>query len=259
MSSNMTGIGLIVLAVVILGVAGAAAYGINVARNKVRSISRAMFGTSDLAEGIRNQADVLAETPKSVNGMTKLMEPLIRKDFPDFNWDEFRHKAENMLTSALTAISTGDVNKLTPDASEDVKQQIVNRINDNLEAEITEHYGNIKIHRTEIANYKHEGGKCIITIQSAVGYDFYREQRGQLIEGSRERKTQTKYNVELLYIQDASVVEYDNAMGTICPHCGAPVKNIGNMYCEFCGSGIVPLNIKVWSLHKFYEVDYNHM
>lgn len=259
MSSNMTGIGLIVLAVVILGVAGAAAYGINVARNKVRSISRAMFGTSDLVEGIRNQADVLAETPKSVNGMTTLMEPQIRRDFPDFNWDEFRHKAENMLTSALIAIGTEDLGKLTPDASENVRQQIQTRIDDNREAQIEEYYGNIQIHRTEIANYRHAGGKCMITIQSSVGYDFYREQNGKVIAGTKERKTQTKYNIELIYIQDADAVGFDNAMGTICPHCGAPVKTIGNMYCEFCGSGIVPLNIKVWSLHKFYEVDYNHM
>lgn len=259
MNSDMTGIGLIVLAVVILVVAGAAAYGISVARNKVRSISRAMFGTPDLAEGICNQADVLAETPRSVNGMTTLMEPQIRRDFPDFNWDEFRHKAENMLISALTAISAEDLGKLTPDASEDVKQQIRARINDNREAQIQEHYGDIQIHRTEIANYLHGGGKRTITIQSSVGYQFYREQNGKVIAGTKERKTQTKYNIELVYIQDADAVEFDNAVGTICPHCGAPVKTVGNMYCEFCGSGIVPLNIKVWSLHKFYEVDYNHM
>lgn len=28
-------------------------------------------------------------------------------------------------------------------------------------------------------------------------------------------------------------------------------------HCEYSGSGIVPLNIHVCSLHKFYEVDYN--
>lgn len=258
MASGTTGIGLIVLAVVILGVAGAAGYGIHVARNKVRALSRAMFGTSDLVQGIRNQADVLAETPKSVSGMTSLMEPQIRRDFPDFHWDEFRHKAENMLTSALTAISSANLARLTPDASEDVHNQIEAKINDNQEAGIREYYGNIQIHRTEISNYRKEGGKCIITIQSAVGYDFYREQNGRLIAGSRERKTQTKYNIELIYIQDAAVAGLDNAIGTICPHCGAPVKTTGSMYCEFCGSGIVPVNIKVWSLHKFYEVDYNH-
>lgn len=51
----------------------------------------------------------------------------------------------------------------------------------------------------------------------------------------------------------------DNAYGTRCTHCGAPIRRLGNMICEYCGSGVTPINIKVWSLHKFYEVDYNHI
>ena len=80
-----------------------------------------------------------------------------------------------------------------------------------------------------------------------------------MVEGTKERKEQTKYNVELMYIQDADTVEIDNAVGTTCPHCGAPIKNLGNMVCEYCGSSVTPINIKVWTLHKYYEVDYNHV
>ena len=39
-----------------------------------------------------------------------------------------------------------------------------------------------------------------------------------------------------------------------CPNCGAPVKKLGAMYCEYCGSAVTPINLKVWTLHKFYEV-----
>ena len=39
---------------------------------------------------------VNAEMPKSVSAMTRLMEPQIMRDFPEFSWEEFKQKAENM-------------------------------------------------------------------------------------------------------------------------------------------------------------------
>jgi hypothetical protein len=245
------------LAILLLCVSGAGIGALTI-RNKIRGFSREVFGTDSLAEGLNRQADMLSEKPKSVAGMTRLMEPQIMRDFPEFSWDQFRAKAENMLRSALTAISTENVGALAADASEDVKQQIVNRIEENRSANIRETYRDIQIHQTEIANYKHESGKCVIVIQSAVGYYHYRECDGKVVKGSTERREQTRYNIELVYIQDASKFEFDNAYATRCPHCGAPIANIGNMVCEYCGSQVTPVNIKVWSLHKFYEVDYNH-
>ena len=53
--------------------------------------------------------------------------------------------------------------------------------------------------------------------------------------------------------------EFDNAFTTTCPQCGAPVRGLGNMICEYCGAHVVPINTKVWSLHKLYQVDYNHV
>ena len=237
---------------------GSAGVGVLVIRNKIRGFSRSVFGTDSLAEGLNRQADILAKTPKSVSSMTKLMEPQIMRDFPEFSWNQFKAKAENMLKSALLAISNANVGLLVSDSSEEVKRQITNRIEENKAEGVKETYSEIDIHQTEIANYKHEKGKCVIVIQSSVGHYHYREQNGKVIEGQKERKEQTRYNIELVYIQDASGFEFDNAYGTRCPHCGAPIVNLGNMHCEYCGSGVTPINIKVWSLHKFYEVDYNH-
>lgn len=248
----------IFLTILVLCVSGAAV-GVIVVRNKIRKFSRSMFGTDSLVEGINRQADIAAATPKSVSSMTKLLEPQIMKDFPEFSWVQFRAKAENMLRSALLAISSDNIGALVADASNEVKEQIRNRIEENRANEYKETYSNIEIHQTEIANYKHEKGKCVIYIQSSVGFYHYREHNGKVIEGQKERKEQTKFNIELVYIQDADNFEFDNAYGTRCPHCGAPIRNLGNMFCEYCGSGVTPINIKVWSLHKFYEVDYNHI
>jgi hypothetical protein len=256
-SGSVSGGGWVFLAILLLCVSGAG-IGALALRRKIRDFSRQVFGTDSLADGLNRQADILAATPKSVTGMTKLMEPQIMRDFPDFSWEQFKAKAENMLRSALYAISSENEGALAADASDELRQQIANRIAENRAAGVKETYREIEIHQTEIANYKHEKGKCVIVIQSAVGCYHYRECGQKVIRGSRERKEQTRYNIELVYIQDASGFVFDNAYGTLCPHCGAPIKSVGNMVCEYCGSAVTPVNIKVWSLHKFYEVDYNH-
>lgn len=248
----------IIILVVVLAVVGVATYGIFTIKRKVEEVSRAAFGTSDLAEGLRMQADELATTPKSVSGMTRLLEPQITKDFPEFNWVQFKNKAENMLVSAFGAITAENAKHMT-DVSEEVKSQIKNQILENQNQNIKETYSRVRIHQTEIANYVKKQGKCIITLQSALEYLHYREQNGKVIEGNKERLIQTKYNTELMYIQDEKLANESQAVGAVCPNCGAPITNLGSKYCEYCGLAVTTINLKVWSLHKFYEVDYKHI
>lgn len=241
-----------------IGVVIITAVGVRVVRRKLREFSRGVFGTDSIIEGINHHADLAAEIPRSVSSMTRLMEPQIARDFPEFSWEEFRDKAENMLLSALGAISENDASRLVSDASEDIRKRIENQIAGNLRDGIEERYSQVRIYQTEIANYEKSQGKCIVTLQSAIEYYYYKEKNGQLIDGTKERKTQTKYNTELMYIQDVKKLENKNAVGTTCPNCGAPITSLGAKYCEYCGSQVIPVNIKVWSLHNFYEVDYNH-
>ena len=167
---------IIKLLIILLTIAGVAIAIMTVYRkitNKIRRFSQTFFGTPDLIDGWNRQADVLAETPKSVSSMTRIMEPQIMRDFPEFSWEEFKHKAENMLTSALLAISANNPERLV-DASEDVKKQVTNIIESNRLNGVGESYSDIEIHQTEIANYQKMDGKCVITIQSAVGYLHYK-------------------------------------------------------------------------------------
>ena len=195
-------------------------------------------------------------TPKSVSGMTRIFEPQIERDFQDFNLVQFRNKVENMLIMALRAITEEDLSILQ-DPSQELKSQVENQIQQNRAAGIREVYEQITIHQTEIAGYEKKQGKCIITFQSAVGYLHYKKQGDTLISGDEKRLEQTKYNIEILYIQDEKLAKIDNAVGTTCPHCGAPVTNLGAMYCEYCGLAVTPVNLKVWTIHRFYEVNYH--
>ena len=125
------GLGVFAAVLVVAGI------GALVVRNKLRDFSRSVFGTDSIADGLNRQADDVANTPKSVSSMTRIMEPQIVRDFPEFVWEEFKHKAENMLTSALIAISTENEDRLE-EASEDVHLQVRNSIAANQAAGVRE-------------------------------------------------------------------------------------------------------------------------
>lgn len=244
---------LTVVVIVLLAIAAAAYIIYRIVKAKLRELSRAAFGTDSFAEGWKRQTEELAATPKSVSGMTKIYAPKIQRDFPDFNIEEFKNMAENMLISALMAISAGQ-DTLLKDGAEEIRWQVDNRIADNKQSGIREVYERIKIHQTEITAYQKKQGTCMITFQSAVEYLFYKEKDGTLTEGDKNHLTQTKYNIELMYIQDVQMTGEQTATGTTCPNCGAPITNLGAMYCEYCGLAVTAVNVKVWKLHQFYEV-----
>lgn len=243
-----------ITATVILAVVfGAGFIGYRYVRKKLRSVSRSLFGTDSFVEGWNRQADVLAATPKSVSGMTRVFAPQIERDFPDFHLTQFKNKVENMLISALQAIDAQDVS-LLKEATKELTAQVENQIEKNRAEGVKEVYERIHIHQTEITNYVKRDGTCMIVFQSAVEHLHYKKRAAEIVEGNADRLTQTKYNVEVVYIQDEQLTKIDNAVGTTCPNCGAPIKNLGAMYCEYCGLAVTPINLKVWTLHKFYEV-----
>ena len=211
-----------------------------------------IFGRkTSIKEFAEYQQEILSETPKSVSGMTKLMEPQIQKDFPEFNWPQFKTKAENILMLYFVAINKQNIDEIET-FSKDIASQIKRKIEDNRMEDIKEIYKNIHIHQTEILNYIKKDGKCIIEIQIAVECAYYKEQDGHIIEGNKQNKKQTKYNIELVYIQDESKIN-TKAVGLKCPNCGAAIKILGSKKCEYCRSNVIPVNINVWNFQKLYE------
>lgn len=230
-------------------------WGVHRVRSAVGELSQAAFGTRNLAQGLQQQAELLETTPKSVSGMTKIFLPQIEKDFPEFNWAEFRHKTENMLTAFLTAVDRGN-SELLEDSSGELRQQLILRLEDGKARGIRERYRNIKVHQTEIAGYRKQNGTCVITMQSAVGYYHYEETlQGEMRSGDKERMEQTKYNTELVYIQDVDKAgDQTTGTGVTCPNCGAPVTRLGSKVCEYCKSAIREVSMRVWALNRLYEV-----
>lgn len=248
--------GLIIVLVLILIIVMAIYIGVATLKRKARQVSRELFGTSDLRQGAEMMREELASTPKSVSAMTKLLLPKIVQDFPDFEYDEMKERADNILVDYLRAIGTGG-KEMPKDGSTELKEELADYIAMLEEAGQREHFEQIHIHRTEISQYRKSEGRCIITFQSALEcFHNVTDREGNLQRGAKDTKYQTKYNTDLIYIQDRELVEDQRtqALGINCPNCGAPLSALGAKVCEYCGSPVVEINIHAWFFCNVEEV-----
>ena len=126
---------------------------------RVRKISQAAFGTSDIIEGFKQQEEAYATTPKSVSGMTNYELPRIMKDFPEFNWPEWKKICENTLRAYLEAIENHSLTYLK-EAGDTIKQQADLIIGEEKKLGITECFDQLRIHRTEISRYEKQIGRA---------------------------------------------------------------------------------------------------
>lgn len=247
---------IIIILVLILAIVGCLYYLFYRIRRKTRELSRTLFGTSDITKAASQMRQEYATTPKSVSAMTSLLLPKIVSDFPDFQYNEMKSRAENLLTSYLRAITERNTARLT-DGSTELKQQLENHIEMLLAKGLHERYDKIHIHRTEINQYRKTAGRCIITFQTSLEcYHCITDSNGTVTEGSQEYKYQTKYNTDLIYIQDRNLVEnkLDYALGLNCPNCGAPISSLGAKICEYCGTPVIELNIHAWNFSHIEEL-----
>ncbi len=247
-------IAIIVILVLLLVLVGLIYYAYVKIRNKVRKFSRQVFGTTDIMDGIKSMEMEQSITPKSVSAATSLYLPSIMRDFPDFHYIEMKTRAENVLISYLRSIDAMNKELLTEGTSE-LKDSLSMRIESLRRLGQREHFQNIKVHRTEISQYRKSKGKCSVVLQSAVEYIHYVEKDGSIIKGRNDIREQSKYDIELIYIQDRELVaNHDDAgLAMNCPNCGAPLPMLGAKKCEYCDSPIVEFNIRTWNFAAVKE------
>ena len=253
---------IIILVLCLILVAAVCVVAIKV-RNKVRSIkreiqsiSRQAFGTDDIAQGFRNVEREMEVTPKSVSGATSLYLPRIVKDFPDFHYDEMRSRSDALLTAYLNGIDSGTVPLTTEEGiTSELKEKYALRIQNLKNHGMTEHFKNIRIHRTEIKQYRKTAGRCSVIFETSIQYYHYKMNGSAVAEGSKDRMEQARYNVEMVYIQDRDLVENASDMGLAmnCPNCGAPLPKLGAKVCAYCESPIAEFQIKVWNFSDVQE------
>lgn len=229
-------------------------------KRKLRGISQKAFGTNSLLDGYKQEKERLAETPRSLHSMTKALLPAISRDFPEFDYAQFRQKAENMLRAYFNSIESKNLKELEAvSATDNIKDKVRGIISDLESMNRTQHFDEITIHKTEIANYETKRGYCVITLESAVGlFDFITNEKDKVVGGDKSLKRQTVYAQELVYIQDSDKMEqlgYYSSISLSCPNCGAPIKKLGTKFCEYCGTGVKEINIRSWSFNDIRELN----
>lgn len=224
-------------------------------RGRLRNFSQQAFGTSDLGQAVK-QIENASESPRSIHGMTDIYLPQIHHDFPDFDYDVFKGRVEGVLRGYFAAITSRDVSQLTKDSSTSLRNSVSGIIADLNANGYVREIKDTAIHQIEIARYIKNGATVTILFNASVGhYDVTRDESGKLIAGRPDHKKQTVYDVALVYVQDVAKMSTYNAdaMGINCPNCGAPIKNLGQKYCDYCGTGIREINVRSWSFESVKE------
>lgn len=249
-------IGIIIVLVLLLALAGVIYFACRKISRTVKSYSRMIFGTDNVREGVQKMEMEYATTPKSVSSATELYLPGIMKDFPEFHLEEMKSRVQNVLTSYLRSID-GDNSHVLTEGTQELREKLDMRIGMLRNSGIREHYERIRIHRTEIHKYHKDKGRCSIVFQTAAEHVHYQERSSAVIKGRKDRLEQAKYNVEVSYIQDLEQVENLSDMGLamVCPNCGAPLPALGVKTCTYCDSPVVELNIKAWNFTDVKQVE----
>ena len=227
--------------ITVVVIIGAVFGGVMAVRAKMRSVSRDMFGTDSLLDGYKKQKQQVSEQPVSVRSMTSIYLPQIQKDFPEFDYTHYKTKAESVLRSYFTAVNTKNVLALTEECGQTLRNSVIGIIEDLNARNLTQFFTENVIHDIQIARYLKNGVTVTILFNAAVGqYAYTENDKGEVVLGSKEYKHQTIYEIELVYVQDAKKLggNTDEGLGLNCPNCGAPIKNLGQKFCEHCGSAL---------------------
>ena len=223
-------------------------------RNKIREVSRSLFGTNSFVEGINQQKEQMSETPRSLHSMTSIYLPNILKDFPEFDYELYKNKAKSLLRSYFTAVSTKKASALTEECSLTLKNYVQGVIEDLNVTNTKQVFSQTVIHDIEIARYIKTGATVTIVFVASVGqYSYIEDATGKVVFGDKDIKLQTVYEIGLVYVQDVDRVEGNEALGINCPNCGAPIKNLGYKFCDYCGTSIVEVNARAWKFDSVKE------
>lgn len=233
-------------------------------RNKIRQVSRSLFNSDRIIDEItsraagKDQSAAFEEEPKSLNGMTNVCLPNIVRDFPEFNYSEVKAKNEALIKAYLNSLEAQDTSSLkTPQTATSLIRKTQYIIDDLQSQGKHIFYNDIVIYNTEISDYTKGNGLCIVKLQSAVGFiNFMRDGSGNTVRGSESSKRQTVFESDYTYIQDADKLMKSGmheSFSLSCPNCGAPITNLGNKFCEYCGTGIKEININSWKFTNIEE------
>jgi len=203
-----------------------------------------IFGTCSLKDIVRKHNYEMQETPKTLYGMDSVYMNTISKDFPDLNINELKVMAESYIIKCLSAIESKNKENLNF-GNEKLDSFIISKIDDLGDSIVR--FDSIKIHRTILNCYEKNKSVATLKFQTAIEYRYKKD-------NDEYKKIQDRFSTEFIYIIDERQVSGPSkALGLNCPNCGAPISNVGEKYCNYCGSGIKDIVKRVWILNDISQ------
>lgn len=247
-------IGLIITCAAVVAAVIAALVGIIAIKRKISEVSRSMFGTESFFEGVNRQKEEMSETPRSLHSMTAVYLPQITRDFPQFDYELYKNKAKSLLRSYFNAVQTKKVSALSEECSLTLKNYVQGVIEDLNARNVKQIFSETVIHDVQLARYIKTGATVTIVFELSVGrYSYIENAGGEVVFGDKSMKQQSVYEVGLVYVQDADKLGAAESLGVNCPNCGAPIKNLGEKFCEYCGTSVTEINVRAWKFDSVSE------
>ena len=245
MTPILTAIGVVCVIATAIGI------GVLVIKAKLNSATKRYLGmnlqqTADLiGRGLKDEVT----TPRSISNVSAMYKPQLMRDFPDMTYERFLEMANSALVSILTAIEKESTSGIEF-ATDTLKQQIYDRICDNHDRNIIEHFDDIKLHRTVIANYKTTDDTATAVFEISFQCVHYLEGKDKKIpENPQQFAASVTLGYGREYREDSRSITYSHN----CPNCGAPVYAVGGkmMKCPYCGTGVTEEVYKSWSVSAY--------
>ena len=211
---------------------------------------KTIFGAAKNAKQI---AEEDAYRQKNVSGITKLLEPEILRDFPDFNKNLLYSIAESNLRKIFSAIENKSLAGIEKDEELIlILPKLKEKIEDIKERKVEIKYDDIVFHENAIKKYEKVKGMATVTISTTLEYYYKNSDKKENLCNNIKR--QTRYTCEFVYIYDETKLEKKNNIIVInCPNCGAPLRNLELGECEYCSSHFETINLKLWKMSSYKE------
>ena len=209
-------------------------------------------------------------TPKSVSDLSTALIPRINKEFPDLSVSQMQSAAQAVLVKSLDllmAMTTGNngdtIDRIQTElaacgigVTRSLSEELWHKVGSARAEGKTLIYRDVIVHKGGINAYQKTESTVEITFQYSLQCLQYQERNGKFISGNRATPTQTRYNVKVINILDADRFAWEDikGVGFTCPHCGAPVKHLGTDVCQFCGTAIKTVDMRIWLVDKLIEI-----
>ena len=220
-------------------------------RKKVKGFLMEYFGTSSLKGAIEKSKITDSETHKTVYSMESVYLDQIRKDFPALNIEELKSSAEMNIRNVLRAIETKDTNELK-NKNDRIYAYVTSKIEDLKDKKFI--CDNIVFHKTVLNRY--EKHKEVATMEFQTALEYYTREDDKIL-----RKKQTRFKTQFIHVIDQELYGENKikVLGLNCHNCGAPIRDVDNVNCEYCRSNIVipqsgvEMVKRIWFLNNLKE------